>query len=156
MAGPTKPLAFFIHFNKPASRKAHEARWSVHQNGRCLIVKDVSILVPVHTKYRKTQPICVLKGIGYVGLSYDFSRALISPNPPKPPYRALSDKHPPKHEEEHAIFRHENPRKKVRKYKKRGPYKKTRDRIAAGIIKRPRTKTKVELPPVPLETVLPL
>lgn len=62
-----KPRAFFFHFNKPASRKVKEARWSVHQSGVCHIVRDVTFRgVKVKTHYRSKQPICVLKGRGVV------------------------------------------------------------------------------------------
>lgn len=66
-----KPKAFFLHFNKPASRKASEARWSIHQSGVCHIVKDFTLSTTVRPRYRKRQPICVLAGRGVIRIEGD-------------------------------------------------------------------------------------
>jgi len=66
-----KPKAFFLHFNKPASRKASEARWSIHQAGVCHVVKDFTLSAKVKPRYRKRQPICVLAGRGVISVVGD-------------------------------------------------------------------------------------
>jgi hypothetical protein len=47
---------FFFHYNK------HTGFMTVHYRGVCIPVKDVKCLVPVETKYNKTQPRLVLRG----------------------------------------------------------------------------------------------
>lgn len=54
---------FWFHFNKPAPRKAKDARWSVHYKNVCHIVKHINVLVPTCTHYRKSQSICVMRGM---------------------------------------------------------------------------------------------
>lgn len=71
MPTPSKPRAFFLHFNKPASRSAGRACWSVHQSGVCHIVHDFVLRATVRPHYRKTQPVCVLKGRGVVTVDGD-------------------------------------------------------------------------------------
>ena len=66
-----KARAFFLHFNKPASRKAEEARWSIHQAGVCHIVRHFVCEATTQPHYRKTQPVCVLRGRGIVEVSGD-------------------------------------------------------------------------------------
>lgn len=53
---------FWVHYNKPASRKAGRNKLTVHFGGMCHIVNGVKIGVPTHSYDRTTQPRCVIKG----------------------------------------------------------------------------------------------
>lgn len=41
----TRKRVFWSHFNKPASRKAKDARWFIHYKGACHIVKHIMHMI---------------------------------------------------------------------------------------------------------------
>ena len=60
---PEASRALFMHFNKPSSKAAGHARWSVHFQGKCHIVDHVVFHdMTISTRRRKAQPIGVLVG----------------------------------------------------------------------------------------------
>lgn len=61
--------AFWLHYNKPASRKAGHPMLTVHHKGACLLVRSVVCSVPLRTRERRTQPHVVMAGRGTVRVS---------------------------------------------------------------------------------------
>lgn len=59
-----QPRAFWFHYNKPESRKQGRNVLTVHYDGKCHLVHDLDIRVPIKTRHRKMQPRCVLVGRG--------------------------------------------------------------------------------------------
>lgn len=52
-----KKYRFFYHFNK-----ANKAM-TVHFKKQCIVVKDVKCQVPCETKWNKTQPYLIMRGM---------------------------------------------------------------------------------------------
>ena len=57
----TKWVVFF-HYNKPHSKRTGTHKWSVHFRNQCLIVSNITCLIPTHSKVNKTQPYVVMRG----------------------------------------------------------------------------------------------
>ena len=55
--------AFWFHYNKPASRAAGAPRLTIHHEGQCKIVRSLECSVPIATRFRSTQPHCVMAGV---------------------------------------------------------------------------------------------
>ena len=64
----SKPRVFWFHYNKPESRKQGRNVLTVHYAGQCHLVHDIACSVPVSTRHRKTQPHCVIAGVGVVSV----------------------------------------------------------------------------------------
>ena len=60
--------AFWFHYNKPASAQQKRNVLSLHFMGKCHLVHDIEVDVPLKTRHRKEQPRCVLAGVGVVEL----------------------------------------------------------------------------------------
>mgnify|MGYP007073340170 CR=1 FL=1 len=50
------PRVFWLHYNKPNDK------WSFHWRGKCHIVDEVVISVPVETRKRTSQPRAIIHG----------------------------------------------------------------------------------------------
>lgn len=57
-----KPFAFFFHYNKPMSQKWGKSILSIHWQDACHFVEGLRCNVPVATRFRKSQPRCVMSG----------------------------------------------------------------------------------------------
>ena len=71
MASGTRPKAFWFHYNKPASKQQGCNVLTIHYEGKCHLVHDISCHVPLATRHRKTQPHCVMAGVGVVSIEGD-------------------------------------------------------------------------------------
>ncbi len=61
-----KARSFWLHYNKPESKKRGRNVLTVHVNKQCLLVESIDCKVPLRSKDRKAQPRCVLTGRGVV------------------------------------------------------------------------------------------
>lgn len=74
--------AFWWHYNKPASRTRKRNVWTIHYEGKCLLVYDVVCDgAKMHTRTRKSQPRGVVAGKGLVTVKRGV--ATITPDKPK-------------------------------------------------------------------------
>tara|TARA_R110000737_G_scaffold244896_1_gene255721 strand:+ start:350 stop:577 length:228 start_codon:yes stop_codon:yes gene_type:complete len=53
----------FFHYNKPYSKRTGTHKWSVHFRGKCMMVSNISCLIPTHSKVNKIQPYVVMRGL---------------------------------------------------------------------------------------------
>jgi hypothetical protein len=58
--------AFWLHYNKPASKQQGLNLLTIHYQGKCLLVHDIDCHVPLTIRHRKKQPRCVFHGKGVV------------------------------------------------------------------------------------------
>ncbi len=62
--------AFWFHYNKPLSKKRKRSALTLHYDGKCVPVCAIDCKVPTYTRNRKTQPYCVMAGVGAVSFYY--------------------------------------------------------------------------------------
>ena len=65
----SKAKAFWFHYNKPESKKQGKNVLTIHYEGKCHLVHDIAVNVPIKTRHRKSQPRCVLAGFGVVTIA---------------------------------------------------------------------------------------
>ena len=53
---------FFYHYNKPLSRVAGCNVLTVHWEGKCHLVNNITCYAPTETHHQKNQPRCVIRG----------------------------------------------------------------------------------------------
>jgi len=53
---------WFVHYNKPESKRQGHAIMTLHFGNVCHLVRNVSIKTPCESHIRKTQPHCVIRG----------------------------------------------------------------------------------------------
>lgn len=58
--------AFWLHYNRPATRSAGSPKMTVHYRKQCLLVDGVVCGVPIRTRNRSKQPRVVMVGDGVV------------------------------------------------------------------------------------------
>jgi hypothetical protein len=68
-----KPKAFWLHYNKPASRLVGRPRLTIHYNGKCHIVSHIVCMVPTWSRHRKQQPCFVMCGKGKLSIENDMA-----------------------------------------------------------------------------------
>ena len=57
-----KQYRFFLHYNKPLSKKIGEHFWSVHYKNKCYFTKNIECNTITESKLNKTQPYVVMRG----------------------------------------------------------------------------------------------
>ena len=61
-----KLRAFWFHYNKPASSQRKRNVLSVHWQGKCELVTDITCSAAIRVRHRNSQPYCVMVGRGHV------------------------------------------------------------------------------------------
>ena len=67
-----KKKAFWFHYNKPESKKRGDySILTVHYEGKCHLVHDIECTAAIKVRHRKSQPHCVVAGVGVVTIDGD-------------------------------------------------------------------------------------
>lgn len=57
-----KQYRFFLHYNKPLSKKFNKHMWSVHYKNKCYFSENIQCNVITESKVNKEQPYVVMRG----------------------------------------------------------------------------------------------
>lgn len=74
MKRPKKPWRFFLHYNKPMSRKAEVPVWTIHWKGKCYQAYNLKVRAWTETHEQNRQPRGVVRG-------YAWQLELVGPQP---------------------------------------------------------------------------
>jgi hypothetical protein len=53
---------WFVHYNKPASRRNGHTVMTLHYKDVCHLVRNIKIQTPCESHERRSQPRCVIRG----------------------------------------------------------------------------------------------
>ena len=74
MKRPKKPWRFFLHYNKPMSRKAEVPVWTIHWKGKCYQAYKLTVRAWTETHEQNRQPRGIVRG-------YAWQLELVGPQP---------------------------------------------------------------------------